>query len=87
MSLLSAFAGGASLLLLLVPIGRVTVKYPDESILNLGCADIDKLIFTTNQNDFCDKINYAKVNVTLQSCGLVTRYQVQFRTYKSVRYF
>jgi hypothetical protein len=37
LSLFSSLGGAASLLLLLVPVGRVTVTYPDRVILNVGC--------------------------------------------------
>jgi hypothetical protein len=41
LSLFSSLGGAASLLLLLVPVGRVTVTYPDRVILNVGCPGGD----------------------------------------------
>jgi hypothetical protein len=38
LSIFSSLGGAASLLLLLVPVGRVTVTYPERVILNVGCA-------------------------------------------------
>lgn len=38
MALFSAFGGLAALLLLLVPVGRVTIPFPDQIVLAMQCA-------------------------------------------------
>jgi hypothetical protein len=38
LSVFSSLGGAASLLLLLVPVGRVTVKYPERVIFDVGCS-------------------------------------------------
>lgn len=39
LSVFNALGGATSLLLLLVPVGRVTFSYPDEVLLNLQCSN------------------------------------------------
>jgi hypothetical protein len=38
LSVFSSLGGAASLLLLLVPVGRVHVTYPDRVVLDVGCG-------------------------------------------------
>jgi len=38
LSVFSSLGGAASLLLLLVPVGRVPVTYPDRVVLDIGCG-------------------------------------------------
>lgn len=38
LSVFSSLGGAASLLLLLVPVGRVPVTYPDRIVLDIGCG-------------------------------------------------
>jgi hypothetical protein len=38
LAVFSSLGGAASLLLLLVPVGRVTVNYPERVILDVGCG-------------------------------------------------
>ncbi|KAL7301823.1 hypothetical protein TKK_0005430 [Trichogramma kaykai] len=67
LSSISALAGAASLLLLLVPVGRVTMQHPDRVVLNVNCTH--ELILGMNQVQSCDSKRDVRSNFTLQSCG------------------
>ncbi|XP_014238903.1 major facilitator superfamily domain-containing protein 6-like [Trichogramma pretiosum] len=74
LSLFSAFGGAASLLLLLVPIGRITMQFPESVVLSARCqqgaAGGGELVYAMSQNHPCDSKQDAKlVELELQSCG------------------
>ena len=75
LSLFSALGGAAALLLLLVPVGRVTVFFPDNVVLAASCAggglgaNHGDLLYTINQEHPCDTLLDTRINATVQSCG------------------
>ncbi|KAK0172204.1 hypothetical protein PV328_005551 [Microctonus aethiopoides] len=74
LSCFSSLGGAAALLLLLVPIGRVTVKYPEHIIMDLSCSNENNsdIIFTMNQIDFnCENNIQDIVTTKIESCGYI----------------
>lgn len=77
MSIFSTIGGGASLLLLLVPVGRVTITYPDKMILHTGCGQNGVLEFVNSGNEPCNFVSSFKngekhqIPVTLEACGFL----------------
>ncbi|KAJ8941443.1 hypothetical protein NQ318_016075 [Aromia moschata] len=73
--LLAAFSvvGGASaLLLLLVPVGRITLTFPDKVVLGLSCPSNSSPILSLYQEYPCTSPNPDKLldtEVRLESCG------------------
>lgn len=67
----SAFGGLAALLLLLVPIGRVTVHFPERIVMDLGCPGGvgGPLFHTMNQAHPCETKLKSEIPVTVESCG------------------
>ncbi|KZC05141.1 Major facilitator superfamily domain-containing protein 6-A, partial [Dufourea novaeangliae] len=76
LTLFSSFGGLAALLLLLVPIGRITVEYPNRVIMDLGCTGNNGLIYTMNQKHPCEVNLQETVSTRLESCGYVCRMDV-----------
>ncbi|XP_017782845.1 PREDICTED: uncharacterized protein LOC108567096 [Nicrophorus vespilloides] len=71
LALFSVFSGLSALLLLLVPIGRITLTYPNDVVLGLNCDSNPALSLS---NEFpCDWINNntQKVDLAIQSCGYI----------------
>ncbi|XP_015601775.1 uncharacterized protein LOC107270873 [Cephus cinctus] len=72
LSLFSSLGGGAALLLLLVPVGRVTVQFPERVIMDLSCPlNNEGLLYTMNQNYPCETKLAPEVNTRLESCGYI----------------
>ncbi|XP_011504820.1 PREDICTED: uncharacterized protein LOC105367748 [Ceratosolen solmsi marchali] len=69
LSLFSALGGTAALLLLLVPVGRVNIQFPDNVILGVSCDSSGNSVYTMSQSHPCDTIPSPNINATLQSCG------------------
>ncbi|XP_060536920.1 uncharacterized protein LOC132708565 [Cylas formicarius] len=74
--LLSAFSvvGGASaMLLLLVPVGRVTLTFPNDVIFGLSCVPNSVPSLTLNEAHSCTTLNphnnSIEAELTLRSCG------------------
>ena len=57
LSIFSGLGGAASLLLLLVPVGRVTITYPDKLILNTGCGQNAILELANSGEEPCDYVS------------------------------
>ncbi|XP_017757430.1 PREDICTED: major facilitator superfamily domain-containing protein 6 [Eufriesea mexicana] len=70
LSLFSSFGGVASLLLLLVPIGRITVEFPDRVVMDLGCTGNNGLFYTMSQNHPCETSLQSKISTRIESCGI-----------------
>ncbi|KAF7998298.1 hypothetical protein HCN44_009696 [Aphidius gifuensis] len=73
LSFFSSLGGAAALLLLLVPVGRVTVKYPPHIIMDLECSDNDgSMFYSINQeSQNCEYNNQQEILTNIQSCGYV----------------
>ncbi|XP_016840927.1 major facilitator superfamily domain-containing protein 6 isoform X1 [Nasonia vitripennis] len=71
LSIFSALGGAAALLLLLVPVGRITVSFPDNVVLSASCptAGGDDLIYGMNQDHYCETLLDPRIDATLRSCG------------------
>ncbi|XP_043461287.1 uncharacterized protein LOC122497923 [Leptopilina heterotoma] len=70
LSFLTVLGGLVALLLLLVPVGRVTIEYPERIILDAKCQqDYGKLMFQINENYPCDEKLKSEINVKIESCG------------------
>lgn len=79
LSIFSSLGGAASLLLLLVPVGRVTVTYPERVILNVGCAGggdgyMDLAMSGDPPCSYVPSLRLGKikqVEMTLEACGFI----------------
>lgn len=72
LSLFSIVGGGAALLLLLVPIGRITVTYPEDLVFGLTCSSNQSPMLTLYQEHPCEPLDFkntSDVEVRLQACG------------------
>lgn len=74
--LLSAFSiigGGSALLLLLVPVGRITVTYPDKVVFGLTCEPNSRPSVSLYQEYPCQPIDpdhIFETEMQLESCGV-----------------
>nr|CAH7750551.1 unnamed protein product [Callosobruchus chinensis] len=72
--LLSAFSivgGGSALLLLLVPVGRITVTFPEQLVFGLGCESDP--VLSLYQEFPCTPINsdhILDIDLQLETCGV-----------------
>ncbi|KOC65506.1 Major facilitator superfamily domain-containing protein 6-A [Habropoda laboriosa] len=70
LSLFSLFGGIAAPLLLLVPLGRITVELPDRVVMDLSCAENNNgLLYTMSQNHPCETSLQPKIFTRIESCG------------------
>lgn len=73
LALFAVFSGLSALLLLVVPIGRITVTYPSEVLLGLGCTLNSPLSVTVSPDYPCfpSDVNttFLDTNIQLQGCG------------------
>lgn len=70
LAFLTSVGGLAALLLLLVPVGRVNLEYPERIILDSKCQrNSDKLIFEINRNYPCNEKLESEINMRIESCG------------------
>nr|XP_031830685.1 uncharacterized protein LOC116426193 [Nomia melanderi] len=76
LSLFSSFGGFAALLLLLVPIGRITVEFPNRVVMDLGCTGNNGLLYTMSQSHPCETELQEKISARLESCGYMCRMDV-----------
>nr|XP_003706892.1 PREDICTED: uncharacterized protein LOC100883226 [Megachile rotundata] len=76
LSLFSSFGGVAALLLLLVPIGRITVQFPDRVVMDLGCTGNNGLLYTMSQNHPCDTKLQGDIATRIESCGYSCRFDI-----------
>ncbi|XP_050598666.1 uncharacterized protein LOC126926383 [Bombus affinis] len=77
LSLFSSFGGVAALLLLLVPIGRITVEFPDRVVMDLGCTGNNGLLYTMSENHPCETSLQSKISTRIESCGYMCRLDVR----------
>ncbi|XP_014475559.1 PREDICTED: uncharacterized protein LOC106744924 [Dinoponera quadriceps] len=81
LSVFSAFGGLAALLLLLVPIGRVTVQFPERIVMDLDCQDEGgPLLYTMSQAYPCETKLEPEIAVTVESCGFVCHVETSNET-------
>ncbi|XP_046473619.1 uncharacterized protein [Neodiprion pinetum] len=72
LSLFSSLGGGAALLLLLVPVGRVTVRFPERIVMDLGCPGSNgDLVYTMSQVHPCDTKLAPEIATRIESCGYI----------------
>lgn len=70
----SVIGGCAALLLLLVPIGRITLTFPDRVVYGLTCQPNTSPVISLFQEYPCNRISEENIMVTdlkLESCGFV----------------
>ncbi|XP_011309592.1 uncharacterized protein [Fopius arisanus] len=79
LSLFSSLGGASALLLLLVPIGRATVKYPEQVVMDLGCPGSNgDLLFTMSQMSHpCEHHHEPDIMMRIQSCGYLCRVDLE----------
>ncbi|XP_071564359.1 uncharacterized protein [Temnothorax nylanderi] len=81
LSIFSTFGGLAALLLLLVPIGRVTVDFPERIVMDLGCEGRNgSLLHTMSQTHPCEMQLESEIAVKVESCGFVCRVETNNET-------
>ncbi|KAL6260225.1 hypothetical protein P5V15_007760 [Pogonomyrmex californicus] len=80
LSVFSAFGGLAALLLLLVPIGRVTIHFPERIIMDLDCQGNGSLLHTMSQTQVCETKLDPTINMKIESCGFVCHIETSNRT-------
>lgn len=74
LAICSGLGGAAALGLLLIPVGRVTISYPDKIILGISCPAGDFLHFSVDQQHPCNSIeNQAETPLQLESCGFACK--------------
>lgn len=70
----STLGGPVALLLLLVPVGRLTITYPETVILDLSCSHNGSLHVSTDERNYsCEPINTnteKEIDIHVESCGL-----------------
>uniref|UniRef100_A0A0A9W421 Major facilitator superfamily domain-containing protein 6-A n=1 Tax=Lygus hesperus TaxID=30085 RepID=A0A0A9W421_LYGHE len=72
LSLFSALGGLASLLLLLVPVGRINITYPNDTILELNTAQSVIDLMVSEPHPCVKNLNTSiPTYMILQSCGVV----------------
>lgn len=70
LALFSAIGGASALLLLLVPVGRVTITYPDKVVFGMACNPGNPLSLTLYQQHPCTPIEAQnETNLQVESCG------------------
>jgi len=79
LAVFSSLGGAASLLLLLVPVGRVPVTYPDRVVLDIGCGlqqegYLDLGVAGTPPCNYVHSLVQGKtqqIETTLEACGFI----------------
>ncbi|KAL1492391.1 hypothetical protein ABEB36_010643 [Hypothenemus hampei] len=73
LSFFSIIGGASALLLLLVPVGRITLSFPKEVIFGMSCAANQPLTLTLSQAHPCQPVkpenNNIEADLKLTSCG------------------
>lgn len=74
LALFSTLGGLSALLLLVVPIGRITITYPDQLVMGMSCnpkRPDTHMSLTVFQEHLCEPAHPFKYNseVTIESCG------------------
>ncbi|XP_070160005.1 uncharacterized protein [Polyergus mexicanus] len=81
LSVFSIFGGFAALLLLLVPIGRMMVNFPENIIMELGCQDNGgSLLYTMSQTHPCETKLGSDIDITIESCGFTCHMETDNET-------
>ncbi|XP_073990994.1 uncharacterized protein [Rhodnius prolixus] len=83
LSLFSGLGGAASLLLLLVPVGRILISYPENTILEIN-ANLSVIDMKIAEPYPCIRHSNITlpVNLQLQACGMIcTRFAENFQPY------
>ncbi|KAI4482577.1 hypothetical protein M0804_008430 [Polistes exclamans] len=81
LSFFSSLGGAAALLLLLVPIGRVTVEFPERVIMDANCEGKNgQLIYSMNQNHPCETDLSSEIATRIESCGYACHIDEQNET-------
>ncbi|XP_044256525.1 uncharacterized protein LOC123006253 [Tribolium madens] len=70
LALFSAIGGASALLLLLVPVGRITITYPDRVVFGMSCSTGNPLSLSLYQQHQCTPLgNKNRTDLQLESCG------------------
>ncbi|XP_030746351.1 major facilitator superfamily domain-containing protein 6-like [Sitophilus oryzae] len=74
LSFFSIVGGGSALLLLLVPVGRITVTFPKEIVFNMGCSAEQNLVLSVDNEYPCEPLttegNIFNSSLKIESCGI-----------------
>lgn len=67
----SALGGASALLLMLVPVGRITITYPQRLVMELSCSAGSPLRFSSFQEHPCENLHpYTyETDIKLEACG------------------
>ncbi|XP_034183594.2 uncharacterized protein LOC117605903 isoform X1 [Osmia lignaria lignaria] len=76
LSLFSSFGGLAALLLLLVPIARITVEFPNRVVMDLACTGNNGLLYTMSENHGCETKLQGEISTRIESCGYTCRFDI-----------
>uniref|UniRef100_A0A8D8T4W9 Major facilitator superfamily domain-containing protein 6 n=1 Tax=Cacopsylla melanoneura TaxID=428564 RepID=A0A8D8T4W9_9HEMI len=76
LALFSSLGGCVSLLLLLVPVGRMTITYPDRTIVKFGCdfmTGSERVTLTLAEDHLCMPVTTynSTIPVRLEACGII----------------
>lgn len=73
LAVFSALGGVGSLLLLLVPVGRITITYPENIVFGVSCEQNEPLSLHLSQDYQCTpkSADVMKINLTVRSCGFI----------------
>lgn len=71
MAFFSGLGGASSLLLLLVPVGRITLTYPDQAVLQVACNPDKPLQLSMHQQYQCLPLHPHpfEIDAKLEACG------------------
>ncbi|KAI5748555.1 hypothetical protein M8J76_000134 [Diaphorina citri] len=87
LALFSSLGGCVSLLLLLVPVGRITITYPERTIVKFGCDFMtggvtgDRVTLSLAEDHLCMPVTSYNISVPvkLEACGIICdRFQQDF---------
>lgn len=67
----SAVGGASALLLLLVPVGRITLTYPNQEVLQVSCSPEKPLQFSMYQQHDCIPLHpdISEIDAKVEACG------------------
>lgn len=68
LSFFSSLGGVAALLLLLVPVGRMSVNLPERVVMEVQCLK-SELLYSMHQPYPCDNALAESVKTNIESCG------------------
>ncbi|RZB41634.1 major facilitator superfamily domain-containing protein 6-like [Asbolus verrucosus] len=78
LALFSSIGGASALLLMLVPVGRITITYPDRLVFGMSCSSEDPLALSLYQQHACTPVQVQnQTELRIESCGFACQAQNQ----------